>query len=454
MFVDCSTSFRPLATVALTFAIATSCHAQSDVDAAIASVTASELYDHVATLADDVFEGRAVGSRGGRAAAQYIVEQLRRYDATPAGDDGEYFHACRRGGRNVLATWPGHDPHLSQEYVVIGAHYDHVGDGSQGHARGAIGQIYNGADDNASGVAALLELIEACSDNVLPTRRSILFAFWDGEEQGMLGSSDWVAQPTVPLRSVRLAINVDMIGRLRDGRLHVLGTRTGYGLRRLLSGSVADPLWLDFSWELTANSDHWTFLDRQIPIAMIHTGVHDDYHRPGDDADKVNRQGLEEISRYLLATVVEAANASELPSYRPAGRTESLASQRRTQRRQSLVSRSGQPVRASEPGRPRPRLGITWRTDDAEPASVYLTHVLEDSPAAVAGLAAGDRIYAVNDQSFADTTEFGRVVNGLLDAGTAEFTLLVETRGRLRTVAVHWHPPASLPVTLAVTPST
>jgi Peptidase family M28/PDZ domain len=399
---------------------------------AIDSVTAAELYDHVATLADDVFEGRLEGSRGGRAAGQYIAKQLRASHLTPGGTEDGYFQPCDGGGRNILAIVPGADPQLAHEFIVVGAHYDHVGDGRQGHANGPIGQIYNGADDNASGVAALLEMIEAISDSGIQPRRSILFAFWDGEEMGMLGSNYWFTSPTIPPSSIKLDVNIDMIGRLRDGQLHVLGTRTGYGLRRLLSGSVDDALQLDFSWELTANSDHWPFVERQIPIVMLHTGLHEDYHRPGDDAEKINRAGLEKITRYLLATVVEMADADALPAYRPARRYESLAAQRRQQN--SLVS--VQIPAAAKPS----RLGISWRTDDAEPASVYLSAVVAGSPADAAGLAVDDRIYAINGKPFADAVEFRKVVVGLLDAGAAEFTLLVETRGHLRTVSIHWHP--------------
>jgi hypothetical protein len=397
--------------------------------AATESITAAELYEHVATLADDVFEGRLEGSRGGRAAAQYILKQLRATRLAPGGTEDGYFQSCDGGGRNILAIVPGVDPKLAREFIVVGAHYDHVGDGRQGHAGGPVGRIHNGADDNASGVAALLETIEAISDSGIRPRRSILFAFWDGEEMGMLGSKYWFSSPTIPPSSVKLDVNIDMIGRLRDGKLQVLGTRTGYGMRRLLSGSVDNSLWLDFSWELTANSDHWPFVEHQIPIVMLHTGLHEDYHRPGDDAEKINRAGLESITRYLLSTVLEIADADALPAYRPARRYESLASQQRQQN--SLVSVRLPP--ATEP----PRLGISWRTDEAEPATVYLSAVFTGSPAAAAGLALEDRIYAVNGKPFADAAEFRRVVVGLLDAGADELTLQVETRGHLRTVTIH-----------------
>jgi hypothetical protein len=419
-------------------ALASLAHAEDAASqAAVQAVSADELYDHVSTLSDDSFEGRLVGSCGGHAAAQYIVQQLQKYPLKPAGNDGDYFQPCQRGGRNILATLPGADPQFRDQYIVVGAHYDHVGDGSQGHALGAIGQIYNGADDNASGVAELLEIIEVLANNHANCRRSILFAFWDGEEMGMLGSKDWTAHPTVPLTAVKLDVNLDMVGRLREGKLEVVGTRTGYNFRDLISGPLEEPLWLDYTWEIKANSDHWPFLEHQIPVVMFHTGLHPDYHKPTDDVDKINREGMREIGRYLVATIVKAADADKLPTYRPAGRDETLAQQEAIEKPQSPAA-----ALSHNAGAQPPRLGITWRTDEAEPGSVILTYVTPNSPAAVAGLATGDRIDAVNGQPFGDDEAFRTTVNGLLDGGAGDFTFEVESRGHVRTVTIHWRPPA------------
>jgi hypothetical protein len=399
--------------------------------AALQSVTAEELADHVNVLADDVYEGRLVGSRGGHAAGQYIVKQLRQYDVTPAGDDGGYFQTFDNGGRNILVLLPGKDPELQHEVVVVGAHYDHVGNGSKGHILGPRGKIYNGADDNASGVAVLLEAIEALTQTPVDTRRSILFAFWDGEEMGMLGSRHWLEEPTVSHERLRLAINVDMVGRLREGKLQVLGTRTGYGLRQLFSGPVEEPMWLDFSWELMPNGDHWSFLEHKIPVAMLHTGVHPDYHRPTDDAERINPDGMREVGQYLLNALVEVANADELPKFRSAGMRETLAQQRRRQQSLPSVSLDRWPSRL-----PPPRLGITWRTDEAEPGAVFVVQVVGGTPAAAAGLKVHDRIYALDGRPFADKDEFRTRIHDWLDSGTADLTMLVESRGHLRTVHV------------------
>jgi hypothetical protein len=400
--------------------------------AAMESITSDELYDHVAVLADDVYEGRAAGSRGGHAAAQYLLKQLRPYGMTPAGTDGDYLQTFSDNCRNILVLRPGDDPQLSSQIIVVGAHYDHVGYGSRKNSLGPIGRIHNGADDNASGTSVLLETIQAFAISGLETRRSILFAFWDGEERGMIGSHYWIDHPTLPLERVKLDITIDMVGRLRDERLYLLGTRSGYGMRRLFSGPVDDPLWLDFSWELTANSDHWPFLEKKIPVALLHTGLHSDYHRPTDDVEKINREGMREVGRYLLAVLIKVANEDQLPAFRDAVRRESEPMRRNMEQPLPKASLATWPSKL-----PPPRLGISWRDDPAEPGSVFLTRVVEDSPAASAGLAVGDRIDEIAGHPFADATTFEHDIHSLLDSPRPHFTLLIEHRGHERTVTVN-----------------
>jgi hypothetical protein len=403
----------------------------SFLSAAIASITSDELYEHVEVLADDVYEGRSAGSRGGRAAAQYIIQELRRYDLTPAGTNGQYTQTFDNGWRNILVLVPGDDSQLERETIVVGAHYDHVGRGSRDTSYGPIGRIHNGADDNASGVSVMLETIEAFAASGIRTRRSILFAFWDGEEQGLRGSRYWLKHPTVPADGVKLAITIDMVGRLRKGQLYVLGFRSGYGMRRLMSGPVADPLWLDFDWEVSANSDHWSFLEKRIPGALLHTGLHRDYHRPSDDAEKVNREGMREIAGYLVGVLINAANEDRLPAFRERVRRESDRTQRDFERPLPPKSLDTWP-RNHE----RPRLGISWREDEAEPGSVFLTRVVEGTPAAAAGLKVLDRVYKVDGQSFPNAQAFQSTILAILDRQSPELDLLVERRGRVQTVTI------------------
>jgi hypothetical protein len=398
---------------------------------AVDSITTDELYKHVEVLADDVYEGRSAGSRGGRAASQYIVQELRRYDLTPAGTRGDYVQVFDNDWRNILVLLPGSDPQLEREVIVVGGHYDHVGRGSSSTSYGPIGRIHNGADDNASGISIMLETIEAFATSGLRPRRSVLFAFWDGEERDLRGSRYWLRNPTVPVDRIKLAITLDMVGRLRSGQLYVLGSRSGYGLRRLMSGPAEDPMWLDFDWELSANSDHWSFVEKQIPVVLLHTGLHRDYHRPSDDAEKINRDGLREVSRYLLGMLMKAANEDELPRFRDSVRRETDRTQRDVERPLPRASLRNWPA-----GSKRPQLGISWREDEGEPGSVFLTRVVEGTPAHAAGLLVHDRIYEVDGQPFAGEKEFQSTILAMLENRAPAIALLVERRGQLRQVSI------------------
>jgi hypothetical protein len=401
--------------VATVFCVAIWCSSAAAVNnalyaAAMESITTEELYHYVEVLADDVYEGRASGTRGGHAAAQWLIQQLRPLQLTPAGTGGDYVQKFSDDCRNILVLQPGDDPQLQNEVIVVGAHYDHVGYGTSNNSFGPIGKIHNGADDNASGTSVILETIEAFAHSGLKTRRTILFAFWDGEERGLIGSRYWLAHSTLPIERVKLNITLDMVGRLRDERLYLMGSRSGYGLRRLFSDPVDDSLSLDFSWDIKANSDHWPFIEQRIPIALLHTGLHSDYHRPTDDVEKINRQGMREVCRYLLASLVRVANEDRLPTFRDAVRRESEVMRRTFEQPLPQATLKSWPA-----DQPRPRLGIFWREDDAEPGSVFLVRVVDGTPAAAAGLEVGDRIDELDGQPFADAVAFQGEIHQLLE---------------------------------------
>jgi hypothetical protein len=399
--------------------------------AAMESITSDELYHYVEILADDIYEGRASGTRGGHAAAQWLIQQLRPFQLTAAGTSGDFVQNFSDDCRNILVLQPGDDPQLQKEVIVVGAHYDHVGFGTSQNSFGPTGKIHNGADDNASGTSVLLETIEAFARSGLNTRRTILFAFWDGEERGMVGSRYWLAHPTLPVERVRLNITLDMVGRLRDERLYLLGSRSGYGLRRLFSDPVDDSLSLDFTWDIKANSDHWPFVEQRIPIALLHTGLHSDYHRPTDDVEKINRQGLREVCRYLLGALVRVANEDQLPKFRGAVRRETESMRRNMEQPLPQASLSNWPT-----DQPPPRFGISWREDNAEPGSVFLIRVVEGTPAAAAGLEVGDRIDELDGRPFADAAAFQQEIHSLLESARPEIHMLVERRGHMRTISV------------------
>ncbi len=352
------------------------------------TITTDDLEKHVAVLAADALEGRLAGSRGGYAAGKYVANRLSMLDLKPAGDEGTYYQLFQHGYRNVLAWIPGRDDQLRGELLVVGAHYDHVGYGSRATSLGPIGYVHNGADDNASGVAAVLELAEAFHSVGWRPRRSVLFALWDAEEQGLLGSHYWLQSPTLPEHRVVAALNLDMIGRLND-TVEVYGTRAVPGSRYLLCKANAQfRVKLEFSWELKANSDHYSFLENHIPTLMFHTGLHDDYHRPTDDVEKLNLDGMRTVTVLALAVLAEWSDAAQKPPFRPEAFNEDEQARVRFER-----------MLSEDPPGPL-RIGISWRRDAADRTAVYLTRVVKGSPAWLAGLRAGDRLYEVDGHLF------------------------------------------------------
>jgi hypothetical protein len=282
--------------------------------AAADTITADDLRRHAAALADDTFEGRATGTRGGRAAAGYLQTQFKALGLKPAGEKGGYFQTFDGSSRNILGMIEGSDPDLRKEIILVSAHYDHVGYGNARNSFGPTGHIHNGADDNASGAATLVEVAEAVSKLEPKPRRSILFALWDAEETGLNGSKHWLSKPTVKLADVRVMINMDMVGRLRNNKLTVYGARTARGLRKFVSlPNREEPLAIDFSWEIRNDSDHHPFYSRGIPILMLHTGLHGDYHRPSDDVEKLNLDGMQRVAKLLFGLITAMADQPELP---------------------------------------------------------------------------------------------------------------------------------------------
>ena len=363
---------------------------------AAASITEAELRNYVNFLASDTLEGREAGTHGGYAAAAFITQELRKLEAVkPAGQDNDFFQYFHPNYRNILATIPGSDPQLKDEYILIGAHYDHVGYGNRNNSRGTIGIIHNGADDNASGTSGILEVAEAIASMETRPKRSILIALWDGEEEGLLGSKFHVSSPVVPLKRIRLHINVDMIGRLRPESFEVFGWRTAPGLRRWLTDHN-DGLHVKFTYDYLADSDHWPFYQQGVPSLMLHTGKHDDYHTAKDDAPKVNFEGLQRVSQYLFRLVLDAASADTLPKFR-------------NQSWHELQTLAQLPERIPDQTLPS-RLGLKFDSELSQDGVVRLTEIEQDGPAHAAGLRAGDEILEFAGRRVSEETDFRLLV--------------------------------------------
>lgn len=412
---------------------------------AAASITASELQTHVNVLADDSFEGRESGTRGGRAAGMYLLKQLEQRGLRGGGDDAGFFQGFGEGYRNVLGFLEGSDPELKRQVVVVSAHYDHVGYGTRRNSYGPFGYVHNGADDNASGTAGILETVDACLAMPTPPKRSILFAFWDGEEKGLLGSKHWVAHPTIDLTNVAFMINVDMIGRMQGKQIEIFGSRTAPGLRRLVSEiNFGSDLELKFNWELKANSDHHSFISHNIPALMFHTGLHDDYHRPSDDAHKLNPEGMELASRLLFGVAYEVADRSDLGSFRLEGPTETPSAQQQLER----------PLAALPP-----RLGVRWYSDDEGPG-LLLAHIERGTAAERAGLLVNDRLIEFAGKQITDQDQFrsdvlfaDSKVEVVVERDGEEqpVKLAVELDGSPTRLGIAWREDAGEPGTVIVT---
>ncbi|MCK9210949.1 MAG: M28 family peptidase [Ignavibacteriaceae bacterium] len=229
---------------------------------------------------------------------------------------------------NVCGYLEGTDPKLKDEYLVIGAHYDHLGMGGDGSLyKGTDEQIHNGADDNASGTSGVLELAEKFASIKNQLKRSIIFVTFSGEELGLLGSNYFVNNPPVPVEKMVTMLNLDMIGRLNgENSLTIYGTGTSSKWKDLLNEKNIASFKLAFNDEGFGPSDQSSFYGKSIPVLFFFTGVHSDYHRPTDDADLINSTGEEKILNYVFDVANTITNQSEKPDYINVPRNEQSSS--------------------------------------------------------------------------------------------------------------------------------
>lgn len=287
--------------------------------------------------------------------------------------------------KNVVGVIPGKGG-LAKEYVVVGAHYDHLGKGGPGSLAPQSHEIHNGADDNASGTTAMMKIAEhyAHANTGAASARSLMFVGFTAEEEGLIGSQKFVERSPVPLDSIAYMLNLDMVGRVRNNVLSVGGTMTAGSFKDLLKKADDDsPLELkEFSKGGIGPSDHMTFARKKIPVLFFWSGNHRDYHRPTDDADKVNYEGLEQVAK-LSTEVVDAMVVHPREQYVEA------------------YDHGGMGT-GSGSGGSRVTLGVVpdYSGDDAQ-RGVRISGTVPGSPADKAGLKDGDVILKWDDSDVA-----------------------------------------------------
>jgi aminopeptidase YwaD len=329
----------------------------------------------------------------------------------------------KRTTYNIVGFLEGSDPVLKNEVIVIGAHHDHLGYGGEGSGslRPDTIAIHNGADDNASGTSGLLELAQAFAAKKHELKRSVLLISFGAEELGLLGSAYYVKNPTVPIERMVAMLNMDMIGRLDNRKLIVYGIGTSPGFEALAkkhnARSAGDSI---FALRLVRDgfgpSDHSSFYAKQIPVFHFFTDVHSDYHRPTDDWDKLNYEGMAEVVRYVENIALDLLRSEARPQYVAV-----------------------EPPRPAATGRSSGVYMGTVPDFGEQVEGMKLSGVREGSPAAKAGLQAGDIIIRFGKMEIKNLSDFsyalgeykpGDEVEVVIKRGTEIKTLKVKLERR------------------------
>jgi Zn-dependent M28 family amino/carboxypeptidase len=345
---------------------------------------------------------------------------------------------------NVVGVIEGSDPVLKNESIVIGAHYDHLGRGGEGSLAPRSGEIHHGADDNASGTAGVLELARIFSAQKLKLKRTLVFIAFSGEEEGLLGSNYYVNHPLVPLDKTVAMINMDMIGRMKDSKLVIGGVGTAKEWRQLINqantaqtmtvaanAGAAAPKGVPIvvsangrpimsvdpkgAFDLTLNddgygpSDHSSFYSKQIPVLFFWTGTHNDYHKPSDTFDKINYNDEARILS-MVAHIVRDIDAAD--------------------QRLTYTTAKSDPPRG---GGFRVYLGTIPNYADTTDG-LLLDGVRDDSPAAKAGLKAGDRIVKIGNRDVKNVYDYTYAL-GEMKAGQ-EYVIEVIRSGEKLTLKI------------------
>lgn len=380
------------------------------------SQNVSNIKEDVYFLADDKLEGRKTGTEGEKKAAEYIAKRFEDLGLTPKGTNGFYqdfsfkpktnpheqvqFDFNGDGsitGRNVLAYLDN----KAENTIIIGAHYDHLGYGGEGSLfRDTIKAIHNGADDNASGTALVIDLARKLKGK--NTNNNYLFMAFSGEEMGLLGSNYFVKNPSIDTKSVSYMINMDMVGKLKqDSTLAVYGVGTSPIFKQVLNAHN-DKFKLVMNESGVGPSDHTSFYLADMPVLHFFTGQHEDYHKPGDDAEKLNYEGMEKISNFIFDIITDLDDNGKLAFRKTKNESDNA---------------------------PRFRVGLGVVPDYLfDGKGMRIDGVSEDKPAQKAGLQKGDIIIQLGDSTVVDMMSYMRALSVFKKGDATEAT--VQRKGK------------------------
>lgn len=306
---------------------------------------------------------------------------------------------------NVVGYVPGTDPSKSNEYLVVGAHYDHLGWGEYNSKyKGRQKMIHNGADDNASGVAGLIELASRISEK--PLNRPVIFVAFNGEELGQIGSSKFVESSPVPYDKFIFMMNFDMIGRLKENKVNVFGYGTANGFPEMIDSlAVLDSIHVLRSVDGYGPSDHSTFYSKNIPVLFFFTGVHLDYHTPFDKWDKINLQGILKVVGFSEAILRAIGNADSKPIFNKA------------------FENRGASYQPTDKGYSKVWFGIIPAFEDNE-KGLKVNGLTPGSPAEKYGIKSDDIIIALNSDTIKNLGDFNSTLKKYLPGDEVEVSLL------------------------------
>jgi aminopeptidase N len=375
------------------------------------------LLDHVAWLSAAEREGRGLGTKGLDAAGEYIARAFEAIGLQPGGENGTYFQSFTSSRspsgapvtlRNVIGVLPGTRAEWKGQSALLTAHYDHLGFGWPDVHKGDEGKLHPGADDNASGVAVMLELAKVLASGEKP-QRSIVFVAFTGEEAGLLGSKHYVRHPTFPLDQTMGVINLDTVGRLFDKKVSVIATGSASEWQHIFRGAgFVTGVEGRMIPEALESSDQKSFIDRGVPTVQIFTDPHADYHRPGDTADKIDGPGLVKIATFVKEAIAYLGEREE-------PLTNTIA---------SMKGVGGASAAAAPGGPPGRRVSFGTMPDFAFAGpGVRVAGVTPGSPAEKAGVREGDVLLKVDGKDVADLQGFAGILRGLAPGQTVKTVL-------------------------------